>query len=123
MLLRLLQVREEHFVYLHGELEADLQELGAQIGGQSAVGFQCQLQLYQSAYALSYLLVGVSGDEGGIQLDGQHVEVAFELVLQGDALTQRREQGQRSLLLQLLLIDTLMQLAQMHLLPHGATPH
>ena len=45
MLLGLLEVCEKHFVHLHGEFEAYLQELGSQVRWQSAVSLQVQLKL------------------------------------------------------------------------------
>lgn len=55
-------------------------------------------------------------DERGVELDRQHLEVAIQLILQGDALTQLREAGEQTHVDELLLIDCLLQLADLQFL-------
>jgi len=100
-------VGEEDPLDLGRELERHSQGLRSEVLREPAVRFQGQLQF----------LVGVAGDEGRVQFDWEHVEVALKLVLQGYALAQRREEGQGPLLVEFLLIDTLMELTQVNRLP------
>lgn len=103
----MLLVLEVNALYMFWHPECHSQSFASQILGQLIEQFEIQVQLF----------VLLPGDEGGIQLDGQHIERSLQFVLHGDALAQRWLELQGPRAHQLVEVNGLVDLGDTYLVP------